>query len=207
MAAASGLTLLAAGLLAAQVPPHSVALLALALALLGLGWNFGLVSGTAIITDMLPLAIRAKTQGTADVASALAGAGGGMASGFVVAASSWAPRELRSRLCSKRRVVGVAALVTAVEGAVVAFVERCVVLESFRQVRVCDERSAVPAARASSAVSRVYSSLVMMVPENAERDRTVVPDLVDAFRSSDDLRRVRSLGVKVDFHAPLRSYS
>ncbi|MBQ0924966.1 MFS transporter [Saccharopolyspora endophytica] len=89
VAAASGLTLLTAGLVAALAPPHSVALLALALAILGLGWNFGLVSGTAIITDMVPLATRAKTQGTVDVAIALAGAGGGMASGFVVAASSY----------------------------------------------------------------------------------------------------------------------
>lgn len=89
VAAASGVTLLAAGLLAALAPPQSVGLLALALALLGLGWNFGLLSGTAIITDTVPLATRAKTQGTVDVAIALAGAGGGMASGFVVAASSY----------------------------------------------------------------------------------------------------------------------
>ncbi|PWV72530.1 Predicted arabinose efflux permease, MFS family [Prauserella marina] len=89
VAAASGVTLLAAGLLAALAPPHSVWLLALALALLGLGWNFGLVSGTAIITDTVPLATRAKTQGAVDVAIALAGAGGGMASGLVVAASGY----------------------------------------------------------------------------------------------------------------------
>ncbi|WP_236700505.1 MFS transporter [Allosalinactinospora lopnorensis] len=89
VAAASGLTLLAAGLLAAFVPPHSVALLALALGLLGLGWSFGLVAGTAIVTDAVPLATRAKTQGLVDVAVALAGAGGGLASGLVVAAGSY----------------------------------------------------------------------------------------------------------------------
>ncbi|WP_395474584.1 MFS transporter [Saccharopolyspora spinosa] len=54
VAAASGVTLLGAGLLAALAPPNSVVLLAFALALLGLGWNFGLVSGTAIITDTVP---------------------------------------------------------------------------------------------------------------------------------------------------------
>ena len=52
-------------------------LLALALALLGLGWNFGLVSGTAIITDAVPLATRARTQGRVDVSIAIAGAGAG----------------------------------------------------------------------------------------------------------------------------------
>ncbi|MFG2797911.1 MFS transporter [Streptomyces pseudovenezuelae] len=89
LAAASGLTLLAAGVFAATAPGDSVALLALALALLGLGWNFGLVSGTAIITDFVPLATRAKTQGMVDVSIAIAGATGGISSGIVVAATSY----------------------------------------------------------------------------------------------------------------------
>lgn len=89
IAAASGLTLLAAGVLAATAPGDSVALLALALALLGLGWNFGLVSGTAIITDSVPLATRAKTQGMVDVSIAIAGATGGISSGIVMAATSY----------------------------------------------------------------------------------------------------------------------
>ncbi|MFW6641885.1 MFS transporter [Nocardiopsis algeriensis] len=90
VAAASGITLLASGLLAALAPPHSVGLLALALALLGLGWSFGIVSGTAIVTDAAPPATRARTQGLVDVAIAVAGAGGGLASGMVVAAGSYA---------------------------------------------------------------------------------------------------------------------
>ncbi|MEJ1202234.1 MFS transporter [Streptomyces sp. CCNWLW230] len=89
VAAASGLTLLAAGVLAAAAPADSVLLLTLALILLGIGWNFGLVSGTTIITNTVPLATRAKTQGTVDVAIAIAGATGGMTSGIVVAAASY----------------------------------------------------------------------------------------------------------------------
>ncbi|MGW3247241.1 MFS transporter [Streptomyces sp. NPDC001070] len=89
IAAASGLTLLMAGITAATAPGDSIALLALALALLGLGWNFGLVSGTAMITDAVPLATRAKTQGMVDVSIAIAGATGGLASGIVVAAASY----------------------------------------------------------------------------------------------------------------------
>jgi len=89
IAAASGITLLAAGITAATAPADSLALLALALALLGLGWNFGLVSGTAMITDAVPLATRAKTQGLVDVSIAIAGATGGLASGIVVSATSY----------------------------------------------------------------------------------------------------------------------
>ena len=88
--AASGMTLLAAGILAALSPPESMALLTVALALLGLGWNFGLVGGTALVTDAVPLADRARTQGTVDLGVALSGAGGGMASGFIVATASYA---------------------------------------------------------------------------------------------------------------------
>ncbi|PPJ37201.1 MFS transporter [Nocardia nova] len=89
IAAASGVTLLAAGTLAALAPGDSIAVLAVALALLGLGWNLGLLAGTAIITDTVPLATRAKTQGAVDVSVALAGATGGMSSGLIVAATSY----------------------------------------------------------------------------------------------------------------------
>jgi MFS family permease len=99
-AAASGITLLAAGILAAAAPGDSVALLALALALLGLGWNFGLVAGTAIITDTVPLATRAKTQGLVDVSIAIAGATGGMASGIMVAATSYPALALTGGILS-----------------------------------------------------------------------------------------------------------
>lgn len=100
----SGIILLAAGILAAAAPGDSVALLALALALLGLGWNFGLVSGTAIITDAVPPATRAKTQGLVDVsiaiAIAIAGATGGMASGIVVATFSYPALALTGGILS-----------------------------------------------------------------------------------------------------------
>ncbi|ANS63280.1 putative metabolite transport protein [Streptomyces lincolnensis] len=89
IAAASGLTLLGAGITAAVAPADSVALLAVALALLGLGWNLGLVSGTAMITDAVPLATRARTQGMVDVSIAIAGATGGLASGLVVSAAGY----------------------------------------------------------------------------------------------------------------------
>ena len=89
MAAASGVTLLLAGLLAASAPEDSVGPAGIALALLGLGWNFGLVSGTAIVTDAVPLETRARTQGLVDVSIAVSGAGAGLASGIVVDVTSY----------------------------------------------------------------------------------------------------------------------
>ena len=88
--AASGVCLLTAGLLAAAAPEDSVALLAFALALLGLGWNLGLVGGTTLVTNAASLDHRARTQGRVDLAVALAGATGGLSSGLIVASTSYA---------------------------------------------------------------------------------------------------------------------
>jgi len=88
--AAGCLVLLAAGVLAAAAPADSVVLLSLALGLLGLGWNLGLIGGTALVTDGTSLAMRARTQGSVDLAVALAGAAGGISSGIVVASTSFA---------------------------------------------------------------------------------------------------------------------
>ncbi|GGN94670.1 MFS transporter [Saccharibacillus kuerlensis] len=90
MAAASGITLLLAGITAALAPADSLFMLIVALVLLGLGWNFGLISGTAMIVDSTTAANRAKVQGSVDVLIALSGASGGMLSGMVVANSSYA---------------------------------------------------------------------------------------------------------------------
>ncbi|MCW9134124.1 MFS transporter [Bacillus paramycoides] len=100
MSIASGITLLFAGLLAAFAPSNSVVLLVIALSLLGLGWNFGLISGTALIVDSTEPSTRAKTQGTLDVFIALAGATGGAFSGMIVANTSYATLSLSGGLLS-----------------------------------------------------------------------------------------------------------
>ena len=90
MAVAAGLTLLTAGGVAALAPGDSLSPLILALVLLGLGWNFGLISGTALVIDATVPGNRARVQGSIDVLIALAGAGGGVMSGVVVAATDYA---------------------------------------------------------------------------------------------------------------------
>ncbi len=89
IALASGVTLATSGLLAAVTPVGSVFGLAVALTVLGIGWNLGLVSGTAIVTDAAPLSIRARIQGGVDLCVAVAGASGGLGAGATVAATSY----------------------------------------------------------------------------------------------------------------------
>ncbi|WP_370635720.1 MFS transporter [Lysinibacillus sp. CD3-6] len=100
MSIAAGVTLLLAGLVAAYAPSDSMFMLILALSLLGLGWNFGLISGTAQIVDSTEPLTRAKIQGTIDVFIALAGATGGALSGVIVANSSYAVLSLTGGLLS-----------------------------------------------------------------------------------------------------------
>jgi MFS family permease len=94
VAGLSAFTLLAAGVVAASAPAPSVVVLGIGLALLGLGWSFGLVSGTAIVTAAVPLERRAATQGNVDVLLALAGASGGALSGMVVASTGYSALAL-----------------------------------------------------------------------------------------------------------------
>ncbi|MFJ7365771.1 MFS transporter [Peribacillus frigoritolerans] len=100
MAIASAITLLASGILAAMGPADSIVVLITALALLGLGWNFGLISGTAILVDATPPTTRAKTQGSVDVLIALSGALGGGLSGMVVTHSSYATLSIAGAVLS-----------------------------------------------------------------------------------------------------------
>ena len=89
MAVAAGVTLLVAGVTAAWAPSDSLPLLIVALTLLGLGWNLGLIAGTALLIDGTVSENRAKVQGAVDVLIALGGAGGGALSGVVVAGAGF----------------------------------------------------------------------------------------------------------------------
>jgi MFS family permease len=63
--------------------------LAVALFLLGLGWNFCFVGGSALLSDQLSPAERGSTQGTNDLLVGLASATGSLGSGFLFAASNF----------------------------------------------------------------------------------------------------------------------
>jgi MFS family permease len=63
--------------------------LAVSLFLLGLGWNFCFVGGSALLADQLSPAERARTQGTNDLLVGLASATGSLGSGILFAASNY----------------------------------------------------------------------------------------------------------------------
>jgi MFS family permease len=63
--------------------------LAVALFLLGLGWNFCFVGGSALLSDQLSPLERSRTQGANDLLVGLASATGSLGSGIVFAVSNY----------------------------------------------------------------------------------------------------------------------
>lgn len=89
MAISGGLILLASGLVAAFAPGESLTALVLALVLLGIGWNVGLVSGTTLVVHGTQPETRAATQGSIDVWYQIFGAGAGVFSGVLMSATGF----------------------------------------------------------------------------------------------------------------------
>jgi MFS family permease len=87
--AAAGVTLVLAGVVAAPTSGHHAVPVIVALVLLGVGWNLGLVGGSALLTDSVPLERRAEAQGQADLGMGMAGALGSLAAGPVLHAGGF----------------------------------------------------------------------------------------------------------------------
>lgn len=71
------------GTLAAVGAGYVPAYIFLGLFLLGIGWSFALISGSALLTESLPLSQRVGAQGLSDVTMSLFGALAALSSGFV----------------------------------------------------------------------------------------------------------------------------
>ena len=80
---AGSLIILLSGILAPATPAVSV--IAAGLFLLGLGWSFAFVAGSALLSDQLSPSERSKTQGANDMLLGLASGLGSLASGVVYA--------------------------------------------------------------------------------------------------------------------------
>lgn len=81
---------MAASCALAAADARSAVVLAVAMALLGAGWNLGLVSGSALLTASLPHGLRLRREGLGEVAMGVAAAIGGLACGPVAALGGYA---------------------------------------------------------------------------------------------------------------------
>lgn len=83
-------TLALGALVCASAGSHDAGPLAGGLVLIGLGWNAGLIAGSAMLVDALPAESRPRAQGLSDVTMNTAGALGGVLAGLIVAVGSFA---------------------------------------------------------------------------------------------------------------------
>jgi len=79
----AGAGILGVGTIATVVAGYIPALLFAGLFLLGLGWSFALIAGSALLTESLPIQERVGAQGLADVAMSVLAAIAAFSSGFV----------------------------------------------------------------------------------------------------------------------------
>ena len=79
-----GLILFVGAELAGHTDPEHSAGLFSGLTLIGLGWSFGLIAGSALLTNSFPVHQRVEVQGGADFVMITGGAVGGMSSGALV---------------------------------------------------------------------------------------------------------------------------
>ncbi len=86
-----GTTVLAvSAVMAAAAPPDGGLMLPVAMFLLGLGWSFGYVGGSALLSDHLELHERTRVQGVADAMIWSAAAAASLGSGLIMAAAGYA---------------------------------------------------------------------------------------------------------------------
>ncbi len=101
----AGIALLLAACALAGTAGHHTARLALALMVLGLGWSAGMVAGSTLLSESIPLELRASAQGLSDLVMGLAGAMAGAVSGVIVAAWGYSTLTLLAALATVPLIV------------------------------------------------------------------------------------------------------
>lgn len=89
MIAAGGVVLFVGAELASHTDPEDRAGVFTGLFLIGLGWSFGLIAGSALLTASVPLDHRVAVQGVADLVMVGAGATAGLSAGAIVEWTSY----------------------------------------------------------------------------------------------------------------------
>jgi MFS family permease len=84
---------------------HDPARLAAGMMLLGLGWSSTMIAGSTLLSDAIPLELRASAQGLSDLLMGLAGATAGALSGLIVDAWGYPRLTLLAALATAPLVV------------------------------------------------------------------------------------------------------
>jgi len=96
----SGIVLLLAACALSGSAGHATARLAAGLMTLGLGWSATMVAGSTLLSESIPVELRASAQGLSDLLMGLAGATAGAVSGVIVAAWGYPTLTLLAALAT-----------------------------------------------------------------------------------------------------------
>ena len=100
-----GIVLLLTACALAGTAGHDSARLAIALTVLGLGWSGTMVSGSTLLSESIPVELRASAQGLSDAIMGLAGASAGATSGVIVAGWGYPVLALIAALAAAPMIV------------------------------------------------------------------------------------------------------
>ena len=101
----TGIALLLTACALAGSAGHDTARLAAGLMVLGLGWSATMVAGSTLLSESIPVELRASAQGLSDLVMGLAGATAGALSGVVVATWGYSRLTLLAALATVPLVV------------------------------------------------------------------------------------------------------
>ena len=89
MIIAAGLILFVGAEMASHTDPEDSLGVFIGLFLVGLGWSFAMIAGSALLSSVFPVEERASVQGAADFTMIAFGASGGLLSGVIVEATDY----------------------------------------------------------------------------------------------------------------------
>jgi MFS family permease len=101
----AGIALLLAACALAGSAGYESTRLAGGLMVLGLGWSATMVAGSTLLSDSIPVELRASAQGLSDLVMGLAGASAGALSGVIVAAWGYSTLTLLAALATAPLIV------------------------------------------------------------------------------------------------------
>ena len=101
----AGIALLLAACALAGSAGHDPTRLAGGLMVLGLGWSATMVAGSTLLSESIPVELRASAQGLSDLIMGLAGASAGAISGVIVAAWGYSTLTLLAALATAPLIV------------------------------------------------------------------------------------------------------
>jgi MFS family permease len=115
-----GIALLLAACALAGSAGHDPARLAGGLMVLGLGWSATMVAGSTLLSESIPVELRASAQGLSDFVMGLAGASAGAISGVIVDAWGYPTPTLLAALATGPLILLVSLSSTRIDGGAVA---------------------------------------------------------------------------------------